>query len=448
MMTIPKRYYTKNLTIALPVILSFAGQSIVQIVDTIMVGHLGAVPLAAVSLSCSIITNVAMIGTGIAIALTPLVGVQFVNNNNNEAGKLFQNSMLLNFAIGILSCLLLFIINKFLPLLGQPSEVLNELNGYYYWVTVSLIPYLVFLSFKQFLEGVGNTVVAMIITIGCNILNILLNFVFIYGYMGFPELGATGAGVATFVSRLLMPIVFYFTILSQKKYSSYLKAFSWAKTSLSKQWKIIKVGTPIATQMTLELFSLTLVTLMMGKLGAETLAANQIVQTMIGFSFMISNGVASASTILVSHSFGRKDITDIKRYTYSGIIIGICIMLCFAFLYAFGGRFISSIYTSDEAVINIATKLFIIVALFEIFDGIQVTSLGALRGLTEVKRPMYYAFISYIVIAIPVAYILAFYFDFGAQGILSGFIFGLISASFLFVRRFRKVVNILSENNL
>ena len=437
---LPKRYYNENLKISLPVILSLAGQSIVQMADAMMVGRLGAVPLAAVSLSCSIITNVMMIGVGIAMALTPLAGVKYVRNNRRGVAVLFQNSMLLNILIALLSCALLMGINPLLNYMNQPAEVLDSLDGYYYWTTFSLVPYMVFLTFKQMLEGMGNTLYSMLITIGCNLLNIFLNVGFIYGYMGFPQLGATGAGVATFIARLAMPLIFLVIIYLKKNYRYYLLIFDWKKMSFHRQWQLLKVGFPIATQMTIELFSLTMITIMMGWFGAETLAANQIVQTMIGFSFMISNGVASASTILVSHDIGRKNILDIRLHTYAGMHIGVAIMICFAFIYGFGGELVASMFSADAKVIIISAKLFIVVAFFEIFDGLQITSLGALRGLAEVKYPMYYAFISYIFIAIPSAYVMAFIFDFGSQGVLLGFMFGLITAAFLFIRCFRKKV--------
>jgi len=442
---VDKNYYTQNLKVALPVILSLAGQSVVQMIDTIMVGRLGALPLAAVSLSGSIITNVMMIGTGIAMALTPLVGVCFVQNNNKGAASLFQNSLLLNFVIALFSCLLLVGINSLLPYMGQPHSVLSTLDGYYYWATFSLVPYMFFLTFKQFFEGLGNTLYSMLITIGCNVLNIFLNFGFIYGYMGFPELGATGAGVATFFSRLVMPVLFFVIVCCREKYRYFLSFFSIASVSIRQQWQLLKVGFPIATQMTLELFSLTMITIMMGWFGTATLAANQIVQTMIGFSFMISNGVASASTILVSHDLGRKNILDIRLHTYAGMHIGVGIMICFAFFYGFAGEFIAGLFSTDNEVNAISAKLFMVVAFFEIFDGLQITTLGALRGLAEVKHPMYYAFISYILIAIPIGYVLAFVFDLGSQGILAGFSFGLITAGLLFIRRFLRVLKQLQK---
>ena len=453
---IARRYYTENLRIAFPVILSFAGQQLVQVMDTIMVGRLGAVELSAVSLSSAIITNITMIGLGIAMALTPLTGYHFARNEKSQCNMLFRNSLLLNIIMSVVLCGLLFAINPMLRLFGQPQSVLDALDGYYYSVTLSLIPYLIFLTFKQYLEGLGNTFYSMLITLGCNVLNIFLNIGFIYGYMGFPELGVTGAGIATLISRIMMPIAFIIIIFIKKEFKPYfsrLQTTDYRLQTLSifsgfqvfRFLDLLKVGFPIAAQMTLELFSLTFMTIMMGWLGEKTLAANQIAQTMIGFSFMIANGVASASTILVSHDYGRKDINSIKNHAYSAIHLGIAIMICFALLYAFGGEFLARIFSTDEDVIAIATKLFMVVALFEIFDGTQVTALGALRGLTDVKRPMYYALICYILVEIPVGYILGFPLGLGAIGIVGGFMVGLILAATLFLLRFRKLMRMMGE---
>ena len=455
---IQKRYYIENLRIAFPVILSFAGQQFVQMADTIMVGRLGAVELSAVSLSSAIILNVTMIGLGIAMGLTPLVGIHHARKERQQCSALFKNSMFLNILMGVGLCLLLTIINPLLQYCGQPQSVLDSMNGYYYCVTISLIPYMIFLTFKQFLEGLGNTFYSMLITLGCNVLNVVLNFGFIYGYMGFPELGVTGAGLATLISRIMMPIAFLLVVLAKKEYRYYMvrlqdnvttrQLVEGHKNGRKKQLvdsltcrlvDIFKVGYPIAAQMTLEVFALTFMTIMMGWLGENTLAANQIAQTMMGFSFMIANGVSAASTVLVSHDYGRNDIESIRNHTLSGIHLGIVIMFFFAMLYAFGGEMLAKIFSNDEEVVAIAAKLFIAVALFEIFDGIQVTALGSLRGLTDVKRPMLYAFICYILVEIPVGYMLGFKLGLGAPGIIGGFMAGVILAMILFLIRFKKL---------
>lgn len=448
---IQKKYYIENLRIAFPVILSFAGQQLVQVVDTIMVGRLGAVELSAVSLSSAIIINITMIGLGIAMALTPLTGIHYARGEKEQCTILFKNSFLLNILMSFALCALLCLINPMLQHFGQPQSVLDTLDGYYYCVTFSLIPYLIFMTFKQYLEGLGNTFYAMLITIGCNVMNVILNFGFIYGYMGFPELGVTGAGVATLISRLTMPAAIVVVICLKKEFKSYFvssQPTSWFSVfRISRFSSLFKVGYPIATQMTIELFSLTFMTIMMGWLGEKTLAANQIVQTMIGFSFMIANGVAAASTILVSHDYGRKDYASIKNHAYSAIHLGIAIMVFFALFYALGGEMLARIFSTDEDVISITAKLFLVVAVFEIFDGTQVTTLGALRGLTDVKRPMYYALVCYLLVEIPVGYVLGFKVGLGAIGIVGGFMSGLILAATLFLMRFRKLTDKLKIEN-
>lgn len=451
---IAKRYYIENLRIAFPVILSFAGQQLVQIVDTIMVGRLGTVQLSAVSLSSAIIVNVMMIGQGIAMALTPLTGVHYARGEKEQCNNLFKNSLLLNILMSIALCGLLCGINPLLQHFGQPQTVLDSLDGYYYCVTFSLIPYLIFMTFKQYLEGLGNTLYAMLITVGCNVMNIFLNFGFIYGYMGFPELGVTGAGVATLISRIMMPIAIIIVVIYKKKYTPYFTSNKsidegqntlsiFSGVDMSRFLDLIKVGYPIATQLTVEIFSLTFMTIMMGWLGEKTLAANQIAQTMMGFSFMIANGVAAASTILVSHDYGRRDVESIKNHAYSAIHIGIAIMVFFALFYAFGGEMLARVFSMDEEVIAITTDLFLVVAIFEIFDGTQVTTLGALRGLTDVKRPMYYALVCYLLVEIPVGYILGFKVGLGAIGIVGGFMAGILLAGILFLKRFRKLLKII-----
>lgn len=441
---IQRKYYIENIRIASPVIFSFAGQQLVQVMDTIMVGRLGAVELSAVSLSSAIITNITMIGLGIAMGLTPLTGHHYARNERQQCNILYRNSLLLNTLMGVLLCGILFAINPLLQYFGQPQSVLDTLDGYYYCVTLSLIPYLIFLTFKQYLEGLGNTFYSMLITIGCNVLNVFLNFGFIYGYMGFPELGVTGAGLATLISRIMMPIAFLIIIYFKKEFKPYFEKQKGLGDSETRRLvDLFKVGFPIAAQMTLELFSLTFMTIMMGWLGEKTLAANQIMQTMIGFSFMIANGVASASTILVSHDYGRRDIPSIKNHAYSAMHLGIAIMVCFALLYAFSGEFLARIFSNDEEVIAITARLFVVVAFFEVIDGTQVTLLGALRGLTDVKYPMYCALICYILVEIPVGYFLGFVLGLGAEGIVGGFLVGILLAAILFATRFRKKLRIL-----
>ena len=437
-MRINSLYYKQNINIAFPIMLSLAGQAIVQMADNIMVGQLGAPELAAVSLAGAIIMNTMVVGMGIATGLTPLVGQAHALDDKERIAGFFQNSLLLNTTVSLVLTLFLFLLMPYLTMMGQPAEVVELCKGYYILTSFSVIPFILFMTFKQYMEGVGNTKVAMVITISCNVLNILLNYIFIYGKFGAPFLGVAGAGLATLISRLMMPVAFFLYIHRSQIYSP---VFRFSNTSSRKIKQLLQVGYPIAGQMVVEFLSLSLITVMMGWLGTIALAANQIVMSMISLTFMISSGIAGASTILVSHEFGRGNIGKMRRYAHASFRLAVIFMAGAAVIYALFGAPIASIFTPDPEVIKVARNLFFVVAVFEIFDGLQVTALGALRGITDVQRPMIYALVSYLFVAVPLAYIAGILLDFGAPGLLSGFCGGLMFAATLFIRRFNKSVS-------
>lgn len=431
--------YRENFKIATPVILSLAGQSIVQIADSIMVGRTGTTPLAAVSFAGAVITNIMVIGLGLTLGLTPVAGMHWARGEFRRVSGYFQNSLSVNLLFSILLSTLLLVIYPLLPFLGQPKEVMSIMGGYYAMVSISLIPMMIFLTGKQFLEGVGNTRIAMYITIAVNIVNITLNYLLIYGKMGFPQMGIDGAGLATLISRLLMPIMFFAAINRNDGYKRFLKMFRLNNFSLKEHFLLIKIGLPISGQMVIEFFSLSAITFMMGWMGTKSLAANQIVQTMINFTFMIANGVAAAATILVSHSAGTGNMAEARRRGFAGIKLSTIIMGTASLIFLIFGKEIALLFTSDKEVVAIAVKIFYVVALFEILDGLQVTALGALRGLTDTKKPMFIAVFSYLFISLPVAYLGGFIFNFGEPGLMSGFAFGLLVAAILFIRRFSQL---------
>lgn len=435
-MKINKTYYKHNIRIAFPIMLSLAGQAVVQMADNIMVGRLGAPELAAVSLAGAIIMNTMVIGMGIATSLTPLAGQAFAVNDYRKTSIFFQNSLILNSVIALGLGAFLFALMPYISLMGQPEEVVSLGKGYYIYTSLSVIPFVIFMSFKQFMEGIGNTKVAMVITITCNVMNIILNYLFIYGKFGAPHMGVAGAGLATLISRALMPIAFFIYIYRVAPYKRFIQLFRFAHTSREKIKQLLQVGYPIAGQMVVEFLSLSLITLMMGWLGTIALAANQIVMSMISLTFMISSGIAGASTILVSHEYGRRNFGKMRRYAHASLRLAVVFMAGAAVIYALFGGPIASIFTPDPAVIAVARQLFFVVAVFEIFDGLQVTALGALRGITDVKKPMIYAFISYVFVAVPLGYVTGIVFEFGAPGLLTGFCGGLMFASVLFIKRF------------
>ncbi len=440
MFGIEKKYYQRTLNLALPVIIANAGQAVVTLADNIMVGHLGALELASVGFAGMIIMNLMVLGTGAAISLTPLVGENFISRGYAKCSQLLQNSLLLNTILGIAVAALLFAIVPLLSYLGQPEEVLAEGRGYYYIVSLSLIPYLVFLGFKQFMDGVGNTKLSMVITMISVVVNIILNWVFIYGKLGAPAMGVFGAGLATFIARLVMPLIYLIAIRRHVIYSKYLKFFSMKNFSLSINKKLFTLGMPIASQMLVEIAALSGTTIMFGWMGVNAMAAGQVTMSIIHILFLFVNGIASAATILTSHEYGRHNRRDIVKYTKSSMIISVMFMVSIGIIMVIFREQIAWMFIKDPAVIAIASSMIIVISFMEIFDGLQVTVLGALRGLKEVRKPMLYAVISYVFIGLPMGYVGGFVLDIGPSGVWLGFLSGLIVAFSLFLHRFYKVV--------
>ena len=271
-----KREYSACLRLAMPVILSQLGLIVVQFADTMMVGHLGATPLAAVAFGGFVYFVVFVFGTGVTLALTPLVGEWYARGNRRIVASYLQNAILTYTLLSLLLCGVMFAIVPFMHNFGQPEKVVDMALPYYKMMSLSSVPVMIYSAFKQFLEGIGNTVVSMVIIIATNLLNILLNWVFIYGNCGFEAMGATGAGLATLISRAVTPIaiILFFVLNSTTK--SYLRLFTIKRFSLHRCSKLMVVGAPIGGQVTLECGAFVLSGIMMGWLGTVELAANQI----------------------------------------------------------------------------------------------------------------------------------------------------------------------------
>ncbi|MDO5760815.1 MAG: MATE family efflux transporter [Bacteroidota bacterium] len=431
-------YYKQNLTLAIPIMLSSLGQSLVQMVDTLMVGHLGTDSLAAISFAGNLTMNALVICMGIAMGLTPLVGQSYARGEKFRISVLTQNSLSLNTLIALGVMMLLLILMPFLSIFGQEPKIIDLCKPYYFAIVLSFLPMMIFLSFKQFMEGLDNTKVAMIITISCNLINILFNYLLIYGKFGFPALGLTGAGISTLISRFLSPIAIFIYIKRHKTYSQYLKLFDKKKFSLHIHNILLKIGFPIAIQMFVEMFALFAIAVMMGWISSKHLAAFQIVNTMISTTFLAASGICSATTILVSHAFGVKNKQEMRKHFFSGWKMVIAIMGCVAVVYVFLGRYIAMLFSDDLQVINIAAQLFVVAGLFQLFDGTQVSGLAGLRGMGDVLHPMIYAIVTYFFIAVPIAYLFGFVFCFPAWAIFSSFLIALAIVGLLYHTRFYK----------
>jgi len=432
-----KPVYKKNLALAIPVIFSQIGQVSVNLADNMMVGHVGTAELAAASFGINVFHIGMLFGLGITMGLTPLVGQSYSSNNKSNLGAWLKNGVLIYFLAALVICGLMSSVTLFMDQMGQNEEVVQLAIPYYLIQVASLIPLMLFFSFKQFFEGIGNTKIAMAITILCNLLNIGLNYLLIYGKLGFPELGLNGAGYATLISRLMMPIAFVIIILKKPKFRIYISEAFHATIDRLKIKRILSIGLPIGSQMIIEITAFSLGAIMLGWISKEAQAGHQVAISLAAMTYMISFGLASGTTIRVSHALGEGDKKELKHAIFASLHLVIAFMTTMGLLFVLLRNQLPVLFSADPAVIKVASGLLIVAAFFQIFDGVQVVLLGALRGLSDVRLPMYMAFFSYLIVSIPVSYVLAFVLNFGYAGVWVGYVFGLSTAAILFGLRLK-----------
>jgi len=430
-------FYKRNLALAFPIVLSQIGQVSVSLVDNMMVGHVGTVELAAAAFANSIFMIGMVFGMGITFGLTPLVGKAFGNNDLKETIILLKNGIFSNLVAGVSMALVMFGIYFLLPLMGQTHEVLNLAGPYYLLLCASYLPFILFFIFKQFFEGLGNTKMAMQITLTANVVNVLVNYVFIFGELGFPELGLNGAGIGTLVSRIIMPVLFSLYVLRNSHYRRYFVLAHYQPMLRKYVRTVLKIGLPIGLQLIVEVSAFGIGAVMMGWLGEIPLAAHQVALGLATFSYMIALGVSQANTIRVSHQMGLKDYTSMRRASYASTHLVLVFMSFTALIFILGRNMLPYLFTSDAEVIKISASLLIVAAIFQLFDGLQVIMLSTLRGMADVTAPMFVAFIAYLLIGIPISYVFTFLLNVGPQGIWFGYLVGLGTAGILFYLRFR-----------
>ena len=433
-----KKYFAKSgelLKLALPMMLAQLGYIAVQVADSAMVGMYGgedAVPLAAVAFGSSISWLFLFFGMGITIGLTPIIGELFVQERKQEMAKYLQTSFVIYPIIGLLLMALQIAIEPLLYNMGQPREVVDMALPYYRMMAYGLPFIMIYGSIKQFLEGVGNTRSAMTVSIITNIVNIVLNYIFIFGKCGFAEMGAVGAGLATLVSRILNPILLGGYVLYAKRYREYLALFTRKVHYWYNSLHLLKLGIPIAGQMVLEAAAFIVTGVMMGWFGEEAISANQVGNTYGNCTFMMILSLGSATTICVSHAFGRRDINEIAAVVRSAltmaVVWGVGVIIAFVAL----RHVMPLLFTENKEVVQLASQMLILYATYQLSDAIQCILVGILRGLQQVRSIAIISFVAYIVLNIPVGYFVAFHLGMGAKGLIVGYIVGLSVAALLY----------------
>ncbi len=434
-----KAHFNKTFSLAYPVMLSQLGHIMVGMADSMMVGQLGQTPLAAASFANGFLGVFLMFGIGLSYGITPLVAQADGQHDDHKITRLLRHGVILCGVAGVMLFLTLFGATYLFPYLKQPEEVLTLGTPYLLIIASSLIPLMIFQNFRQFAEGLSVTKPTMYITIAANLLNILLNYLLIYGKLGLPELGLNGAGWATFISRVLMAIGLYAFVIKYDKFKAYRSAFQFAKIKADFFKPMLKIGVPSGIQFVFEVGAFTVAAIMMGWLGTGPLAAHQIALSLVSLSYMMASGISAASTVRIGNQIGAKDGFNLQRVGNTSFLMSLTFMACCALLFVSLSSFFPTLYVDEPEVISIAKTLIIVAGFFQLSDGVQVVGLGALRGMSDVKVPTIITLIAYWGLAIPMSYLLGFTMDLGPEGIWYGLLIGLTAAALALFVRFKRL---------
>jgi MATE family multidrug resistance protein len=406
------------------------------VVDSAMVGRVGADSLAASSIANGIFILILIIGIGVSYVISPLVAIAIGGKNYSYCDKIFQQSFYINFVLSIVLFLFSFFASNLIQFLNQPPEVEKLAKPYLEILSVSIIPIMVFQTYKQFIEGLSIMKPAMIITIAANFINAFSNWILIFGNLGLPALGLNGAGFATLISRTFMMLSIIFYVSNSNLFTNYRLKILPLKIEKKIAVKILKLGIPGGFQYFFEVGAFAFASIMVGWIGTTELAAHQIALSLSSISYMVILGISSAAAIRVGGFVGEQNIKETRKAGFAALLLSASMMLAFGLIFILGNKILPSLYIENQEVIGIASTLLIITALFQVFDGTQATGIGILRGITDVKIPTLLTFTSYWIIGLPSGYIFAFYFNGGVIGIWLGFLLCLITSASLLTLRF------------
>jgi multidrug resistance protein, MATE family len=441
--------------LAYPVIIGMLGHTIIGIVDNVMVGKLGATELAAVSLGNSILFVAMSVGIGFSTAITPLISEANAENDSQKVKTVFHHGLFLCTVLGFLLFFAIVFAQPVMGLLHQKEEVIELAKPYLYWVAFSMVPLIIYQGYKQFADGLSLTKYSMYAIVMANIVHVILNYVFIYGIWIFPKMGIIGAALGTVISRILMLLFMHVILYKKEKLKHYFQGFQWNQVKKAMLSKIINLGYPSAMQMVFECVLFTSAIWLCGSIDKNNQAANQIALSLASMAFMSSMGLSVVAMIRVGNYKGLQDYKNLVVVARSIFLLTIIIQIGLAALFVIFHKIVPYYFlnmenaaqlTDNAIVIAIASKLLIIAAVFQLSDGIQVVALGSLRGLQDVKMPMYITFIAYWLIGFPVSFYLGKYTHFKAVGVWLGLCVGLTAAASFLYLRFHFLTKKLNSN--
>ncbi len=458
----------QTLALAFPIVVGQVSQILMGITDSVMIGRIGKVPLAASAFAHGLFNLIFICGLGLLLAVSVLVARAHGARQSRECAEYLRHGLVLALGLSAVSLVVIGGLATQLHRFGQPAEVLAVVNPFFVIIGVSLVPAFLFQVFKQFSEAVGHPWVPMMILLGCVGLNALLNWLLIYGHWGLPELGLAGSALATLTARTVSVLLLWWWLSRRKEvrceWPSFAKASegtalseaaaggssvavgmartqagnpAWfAPFSVQRFREMLGVGVPAAGQWLFEAGAFSAAAIMMGWVGTVSLAAHQVSLSCASSAFMFPLGLSIATSMRVSRAVGEGRREAVRVIGFGSLGAGVVMMGGFALLFALGGRWLATGFTPDAAVIELTARLLVVAAFFQLFDGAQVIGAGALRGLTDVKIPTLITFVAYWGLALPGGYLLGVRGPFGPEGIWAGLALGLAFAAVLLAWRF------------
>lgn len=422
--------------LALPIIGGMLGHMLLGIADTVMVGRVGVVPLAACSLVNGIVHVPMVMSFGLLVSVAVSAAQGYGAKSTTAAAAALQHGLVLALFAGLATALSQWWLTGHLNAFGQAPEVITLAGPYMILVGWSVLPLLVYHVIKQFGEALNVPEPTMWITWFSVALNILLNWILIYGHLGAPALGLEGAGIATLLARIAMAVVALVWLFSSRKLQPWLPA-QWASGwTLAQFRKLLGLGFPAATQQGAEVGAFVGGGIMMGWMGANALAAHQIAITIASTTFVVALSIAMAVGVRVGHAWGARLPHRLRIVTGGGMFLGVGFMTACATIFFVAGDILAGWFVDSREVIRLTAALLIVAGFFQIADGTQVIMMFATRAMSDVRLPTAIALIAYWVVALPVGYLSAFKLGFGPNGIWFGLAFGLSTAAVLLTWRF------------
>jgi len=432
----------KTFYLALPVCFGSLGHMMVGVVDTAMVGRIegiGSKAQAAMNITNSMYMLVLVFGLGIGYGVTPLVAAADGGKKYDRITELLRNSLVLNTIVGSLLFLILLFVSPLLRHLHQDTSVVDIAIPFMNVMIFSLVPLSLFSAGKQFAEGLSDTRMAMLISVFGNLLNILFNYILIFGHWGFRPMGVMGSCWGSFFARVFMAVAMLLYVYFKPAFHMYRQGFRMRGLSFPIVREILGTGVPVGLQWVFEVGAFSFAGLMVGTIGADKQAAHQVALAFAACTYMFASGLSSAVSVRTGNEYGRKNPGEMRKAGFTGIGMVAVFMIFCAVIFICFRHSLASLLSTDPQVLEISSGLLIIAAFFQLSDGIQVVGLGALRGMNDTRFPTYLTLVAYWVIGLPSSYLLGIHFGLGVSGIWYGFIIGLSTSAIGLLWRFERI---------